>query len=197
MAEAILDFWFGALRDDGTVAPAKQELWFKKDPAFDQLVAKRYRETIDLAFMGAFDRWTTTPRGTLAVLLLVDQFPRQIHRGTERAFAYDKKALATAWTAATNGAHLQLPVVMGYFMLMPLMHSEFANVQELAVTSFQQLLAASSAVLKPLIANALRYAERHQEVIARFGRFPHRNAVLRRVSTAEELAFLKEPGSSF
>lgn len=176
-ARALLELW---------LAPETEPRWFRPDPAFDRLLAERFGELVDRAAGGAFDHWLDAPRSALALVVLVDQLPRNIHRGTPRAFAYDAKAREVARIALARGHHLAVPARERLFFVLPFEHSEDLADQERAVE-----------LCRPLGGEAFRYALAHRAVIRRFGRFPHRNALLGRASTAEELAFLAEPGSSF
>ncbi|MCX6131242.1 MAG: DUF924 domain-containing protein [Proteobacteria bacterium] len=197
LAQGILDFWFGPLGNAGEVTSSRQEQWFAKNPEFDASIKRRYEDCIDAAFMGGLDRWTLHPESLVALIVLLDQFSRNMFRGTDRAFAYDKKALAIALPAIRSGDYLKAPTVHGYFMLMPTMHCEFLDIQEEGLSAFKQLLTRTEPTNKSLIVNACRYAEAHRDIIARFGRFPHRNSIVGRVSSPEEQQFLQEPGSSF
>jgi uncharacterized protein (DUF924 family) len=180
----ILDFWFGA----PPLAPRK--VWFERQDAFDQ-ACTAFREDQARAAAGAYDDWAATPEGALALVLLLDQFPRNLFRGTPHAFASDAKARAVAKQAIAAGHDARLPVVQQLFLYMPLQHSEDLADQE----AFCRLAATMTG--HPEHEELTRYAERHREIIARFGRFPHRNAILGRETTPEEAAFLKEPDSSF
>jgi len=162
--------------------------WFSKDPAFDPQVRERFIGLTRQAIQGQLSGWGTEPQSGLALVVLLDQFPRQIWRGTAMAFAGDGQAQALSLAAVERGWVAAEPErAQRQFWLMPLMHSEELAVQEAAVPLFEQFTDARTA----------EFARRHHDVIARFGRFPHRNAALGRVSSAEELAFLQTPGSRF
>jgi uncharacterized protein (DUF924 family) len=197
LIESIHKLWFGPLHGQGEVAPEKQQQWFRKDPEFDALIRKHYLEYIDPAFMGGFDRWTLHDEGLVALIILLDQFPRNMFRDTPRAFSYDKKALSLVYAVMNEDRYLKMPSVFAYFCLMPTMHSEFLDVQDRGLEAFGKLLAQTDGPNQDLIARALQFAEAHRQIIARFGRFPHRNELLGRASSAEEIAFLQEPGSRF
>jgi uncharacterized protein (DUF924 family) len=171
--------------------------WFAKDPDFDQFIRKHYLEYIDPGFMGAFDRWMTTDAGLVTLAVLLDQFPRHMFRGMPRAFAYEKKALTMAGKALQDDRYLKMPVPYAYFSLMPTMHCEDLGIQEKGLDAFTRLLEHAPAVHKEMLGEAQRFAKAHRDIIARFGRFPHRNVILERPSTAEELVFLQQQGSSF
>ncbi|HXG18626.1 MAG TPA: DUF924 family protein [Methylomirabilota bacterium] len=190
-AEEILTFWFGDLRDDEAYYEERRKLWFASDPRIDQDIKNRFLSNYEHAVAGQLQRWRDTPRTTLALILLFDQFPRNMFRGDPQAFATDAQARALTLDLIQTGADVQLHPVERMFVYMPLMHSEDLTHQRQAVTLFRQLAQDNPRV------NAVSYAERHLEIIERFGRFPHRNAILGRSSTPEELDFLRQPGSSF
>ena len=177
-AEAVLRFWFVELEPRD---------WWRKDPELDQRIASRFGALLETAAAGALVEWRTTPRGRLAEIIVLDQFSRNIHRGSAEAFANDALALRLAEEAVATGAALELPVEERRFFYMPYMHSESAAVHETAMRLFAT----------PGLEKNLDFERRHKAVIDRFGRFPHRNALLGRESTAEEIEFLKQPGSSF
>jgi len=197
LIQSINDLWFGELDAEGRAPAEKMQKWFAKDPAFDKLIRKHYLEYVDPGFMGAFDRWMTSDTGLAALAVLLDQFPRNMFRGMPRAFAYEKKALTLAGKALLDDRFLKMPVPYAYFSLMPTMHCEDLGIQETGLDAFTRLLELVPAVHKEMIGGAQRFAKAHRDIIARFGRFPHRNSILERPSTEEELTFLQEPGSSF
>ena len=189
-AQSVLDFWFGAPTDPdyGRVRKA----WFAKDDAFDAEVRDRFGTTIEQALRGELDDWRGEAHSALAQILLLDQLTRNAFRDTPRAFAGDARALGVA--SRMVGARLDeaLPAFMRAFVYMPFEHAEGLAMQDEAVRLFTRLVADD-----PGESSSLAYAHRHRAVIERFGRFPHRNAILGRQSTAEEIAFLQEPGSRF
>lgn len=187
--EAVLNFWFG---DPG--APCygrRRQVWFRKDPKFDRQLYDRFLNTYEQAVAGQFNHWPITPEGSLALILIFDQFPRNMFRGTARSFATDAQALAIAEGAIAQGFDQRLLPVQRMFIYLPLEHSENLEHQNQAVTRFSRLED------DPETADTFPYAVHHQQVIERFGRFPHRNAILGRVSTAEEREYLQQPGSGF
>jgi len=187
-AQAVLNFWFGAI---GSTTDGKQRAeWFRKDDAFDTRVRARFGASIDAALAGGLQDWLTSPWGRLAYVVLMDQLTRNAHRGTARAFAGDALALREALALLDSGVAFE-PLAQ-WFVLLPLEHAEDLVLQDRSVQEFERLAARDVG-----LAGALDYAHRHREVIARFGRYPHRNALLGRESTAEELAFLAQPGSGF
>jgi uncharacterized protein (DUF924 family) len=190
-AQDVLDFWFLKSGDSGHGQPRAE--WFRKDEAFDRAIRERFALEIEQAVAGGLREWDTLgPRGMLARILVLDQFTRNTGRDTPDAFAGDALALAAAQHLVDSGAHLALSPLERWFAYMPFEHAEDARMQEQAVQLFTAL-----ADGHPAFDGALDYAHRHRGVIARFGRFPHRNAILGRASTPEELDYLAQPGSGF
>jgi uncharacterized protein (DUF924 family) len=175
----VLDFWFAG--DPG----AHRDEWFEKNAEFDTACA-RFADALRDAKTGAFDHWCETPRGTLALIILLDQFSRNLHRYAPEAFAADVKARGIARSAVARGIDQLLGPVERMFLYLPFEHSEDLADQDEAVRLFT-----------PLGEDMVRYAERHRDVICRFGRFPHRNAALGRLHTPEEQLYLAQPGSGF
>ena len=189
-AQAVFDFWF--LPPDNRGYGQARAQWFRKDDAFDARIAELFGALIAAALDGGLRDWDATPHGALARIIVLDQFTRNVHRGTPRAFAGDEQALALAVALTQDGLDQQLPPMLRAFAYLPFEHAEDLAMQARAVELFQRLSQA-----QPGFESMLDYAQRHQEVIARFGRFPHRNAMLGRPSTPEEVEFLRQPGSSF
>ncbi len=196
-ADDILDFWFGPPGDNAGIAARQGRLWFGKSAANDQAVASRFADTLIDATAGRLGHWTATPRGRLALVIVLDQFPHHIHRGRPQAFATDAQALALSLAALASGEDRQLSPIERVFLYLPLEHAESLAMQERAVELFAALANEAAADERALFDNFLDYAVRHRDVIARFGRFPHRNAILGRVSTPAETEFLEQPGSRF
>lgn len=192
--EDVLEFWLGA---PGSPPLALAPQWFKKDEQLDATIRTRFEPTLEAGAAGQLATWATTPRGRLALIILFDQFSRNMFRNTPRAFAQDSLALALALEALSNGHYKQLTPVERGFVLMPLMHAENIDQQDRCVLEFHKLTAEASGDMVAYFKNNADYAERHAAIIERFGRFPHRNAILERESTPEEVEFLKQPGSSF
>ena len=187
-AQAILDFWFGG------ELPRKQ--WFQKSEAFDREIAQRFGAQIEQALQGGLQAWHAEgAQAALARILVLDQFCRNVYRDTPLAFAGDHQALAATLDLLDAGAERALPPFQRAFVYMPLEHAEDRALQEQAVARFTRL--AASEPDNQGLSGMLDYARRHRDVIERFGRFPHRNQILGRESTPEELAFLKQPGSKF
>lgn len=189
MAEAVLQFWFEGLAEADLARP--RTAWFAKDDAFDATIRERFADLPDALASGALAPDPSDARQMLAALIAADQFPRNLYRGTARAFATDPLARHWAQAAVAAGLDAQLPPVARWFFYLPFEHSESAEDQATAVALFETLAGT------PGGDNALDYARRHCDIIARFGRFPHRNAALGRPTTDEEAAFLQTPGSSF
>jgi uncharacterized protein (DUF924 family) len=181
--ETVLTFWFG---DDPTV---RRKAWFEKNSAFDVQCAS-FTDVLRDAKTGIYDHWTATPLGALALLILLDQLSRNLHRGSPEAFAADTKARAVARAAITQGFDQQLTPVQRMFIYLPFEHSEVLADQDESVRLFETLR-------DTLGADTIDYAHRHRDVIRRFGRFPHRNAAMGRANTAEEDTYLAEPGAGF
>jgi uncharacterized protein (DUF924 family) len=196
-AKALLDYWFGLDADDAAVASKKGGLWWKSDPAVDEDLRVRFADLVERAGRNELGEWALKPPGLLALILLSDQLPRNIFRNTPRAFAFDPIARAHCREGIARGVDLELRPIERVFHYLPLEHSESAADQDDSVRLFAAMAREASATTKELFAGYLRFAERHRDIIARFGRFPHRNRILERDSTAEEIAFLKTPGSSF
>jgi uncharacterized protein (DUF924 family) len=195
--EDVLDFWFGGLREGEPVPPERFALWFGGAGTTDRQIRERFAADVERAGAGGYDGWRAFPRGTLALLILLDQFPRNIHRGYPRAYAFDGKARELCLAGLDEGEDRALNTVQRAFFYLPLEHAEDIALQQRSVAAFAELLRQAPAPLRETCRNFLDYAERHRAIIERFGRFPHRNSALSRPSTAEEETFLREPGSSF
>ena len=195
--EAILEFWFGSDPDDSVVAKEKSALWWLKNTQIDNEIRQRFESWVAKAAGGELWRWQTTPRGRLALILLTDQFPRNIYRDSAGAFTHDSKAMAWSLDGIKQGLDLKLRPIERVFFYLPLEHAESLEHQERSVKYFGQLVSNVGPEQKRTFQEYLDFAVRHRDVIARFGRFPHRNKILGRESTHEELAFLDQPGSSF
>ena len=195
-AQAVLDFWFGPPDDPGHSQTRPQ--WFRKDAAFDAAIAQRFGPLTERALIGGIDDWSAAPLApgaplpALARVIVLDQFPRNSFRGTARAFAGDAMALQTARALVASGRDRELTGVQRQFCYLPFEHAEDLAHQRTAVQLFEQL-----GRDEPALAGLTEWAQRHHDVVARFGRFPHRNALLGRASSADELAYLAQPGSGF
>ncbi|KZD06412.1 DUF924 family protein [Oceanibaculum pacificum] len=185
----VLDFWFGA--PDSPEYGENRKVWFEKSDAFDAEIRARFGGAVERAIEGGFAEWQDTPLACLALIVLLDQFPRNLYRGQAKAFAGDPRALALAAQAVERGFDKQLLPVQRVFLYLPFEHSEDRANQERSVALFTPVSAETG------YPGWVDYAVAHRDIVARFGRFPHRNAALGRDTTAEEAAFLTEPNSSF
>ncbi len=176
--DKVIHFWF---------VESSPEQWFKKDPAFDRLVTQRFKPLHSAAIKCELHSWRGMPLGRLAEIIILDQFPRNIYRESEMAFAGDPLSLALSQEALRAKAHNSLVTEQRAFLYMPFMHSESAAIHDIAAQLYSE----------PGLERNLEFELRHKAIIDRFGRYPHRNDILGRASTAEEVEFLKKPGSSF
>jgi len=184
LAADILDFWFGT-------GAGPRDAWFRKDPAFDNTIRLRYGAAVDAAIGGAHEEWMRSPREALACVLLCDQFTRNIYRDTPKAFAGDVRALAIAERMVDTQQDIALKPYERSFLYLPFEHSEDPAAQERGIALYTRLADETG------LAGSLEWAQKHAAIIRRFGRFPHRNAILGRPSTPEETVFLAGPGSRF
>lgn len=185
----ILDFWFGSTHS--TTRGQRRKAWFEKNAEFDAQIRSRFGAHVKAAAKGGFAAWERTPYASLALVIALDQFPRNMFRETPEAFATDPVALAVARRAIARGFDRVLRVSERSFMYLPFEHAEDIAIQRHSLRLFGGLAVESAG------SYSMEYAIRHYEIIARFGRFPHRNAILGRESSADERAFLTQPGSSF
>ncbi|MGV8916867.1 MAG: DUF924 family protein [Pseudomonas sp.] len=197
--QSLLTWWFGANTELGTSAIAKAQgrLWFGKKHSQDSEAQQRFEVQVEQALAGELTQWAQTPSGWLALVLLLDQLPRMIFRDTPKAFAGDPRAQSLVEHGLALGFDQQLSSIQRTFIYLVLEHSENLAHQNQAVALLDALLGEQAEVDRPAIASNLDYAKKHQRVIARFQRFPHRNTILGRPSTPDELAFLQERGSRF
>jgi uncharacterized protein (DUF924 family) len=195
--QPLLDWWFGPAGTAAEVAAARSGLWFGKQDSQDLEARERFGALVGQALAGDLGDWADEPHGWLALILLLDQLPRMIHRDSPQAFAGDARARELVLEGLAREQERALAPIQQVFLYLVLEHTEDLLLQDEAVRRFTRLLSLATAAERPLFADYLDYAERHQRVIARFGRFPHRNALLGRPSSAEEQVFLSEPGSRF
>jgi uncharacterized protein (DUF924 family) len=199
-AAGILDFWFGPGWESAPaaeVAQRQQALWWRKDPAVDAECRARFEALAQDAAANRLADWADEAHGALALILLLDQLPRNIHRGAPQSFAADQQARQHTHLALAMGLDQQLPAIGRVFIYMPLEHSEDIEDQEYSLQLFRALAKEAKGADKSYFDGYADYAKKHHAVIERFGRFPHRNQILGRASSAEEAAFLQQPGSSF
>ncbi|WP_444815384.1 DUF924 family protein [Stutzerimonas frequens] len=193
----LLHWWFGQGTSATEIAAEKQRLWFGYRPEQDAEARERFGALVEQALNGDLQDWAELPEGWLALVLLLDQLPRMIHRDTPRAFAGDERAQQLVRDGLAHGGDMLLSPIQRVFIYLVLEHAENLAVQDLAVAHFTALRDIAAEHEQALFRDFLDYAERHREVISRFGRFPHRNAILGRDSSDAEQSFLQQPGSSF
>ena len=188
--QALLDFWFGELID-GQASAEQHKRWFSVNPQFDD-ECRRFADWLEAARTGALDAWLAAPHSCLAFIILQDQLPRNIHRGTALAYAWDDVARSAAYAGIQGQLDLALELDERAFFYMPFEHSESLMDQHLAVGLFTALRDAAPPSQRSNAGNNLRFAQQHRDIILRFGRFPHRNAVLGRESSADETDYLQQ-----
>lgn len=192
--EDVLYFWLGG---PGDPPLRNAEKWWSADAAFDDECRTKFGALIDAGVRGELADWKQSPHGRLALIILFDQLPRNVFRNSARSFAQDALARDVALDSIAKGDENVFSLVERSFLYMPLMHAEDVGLQHQCVASFKRIAGRGDGEVKQYLENNLKYARKHEEIIERFGRFPHRNAILGRESTKEEDAFLKTPGSSF
>ena len=188
---AVLDFWLGDGVVSGWPGADLGKRWFGSDAALDRDIERRFGLLVRQAIDGGLVEWEAAPLPRLALVILLDQFTRNVFRGSAQAFAGDARSVQLVLASLHDGSDAQLPWVGRVFLYMPLMHTEDVEMQQRCVQRFEALQREAPAELHEKIGSNLRFAKSHREIIERFGRFPHRNAVLGRASSAEELAFLQ------
>ena len=208
----VREFWFGKsltgplpgqgeLASQAVALKRRVDLWFDSNPQVvaqqDELIRTQFQDLVERAVHGELDAWADSPRRRLSLILVLDQFPRQIYRGTARAFAYDPAALALTLSGMQLAADGALNLIERLFFYMPLQHAEATEVQDESVSAYKRLVAESPAELRSTFEASLESAEKHREIIRQFGRFPHRNKILGRENTPEEVAYLNEGGDTF
>lgn len=197
LARSVLDFWFGEVPVTPATVKAQSSLWFSGSKNVDFDIERRFGKLVSLAASGMLDDWVKEATSGVALILLLDQFPRNIFRGTAEAFSLDRKALLSCYKLIELDGLSQLSPLMQSFVFLPLEHSESLDDQNRCVEAFQRLLEQSDPEWESVLKGYLDYAEQHRKIILQFGRFPHRNKTLGRESTAEELAYLEAGASSF
>jgi uncharacterized protein (DUF924 family) len=199
-ARRVREFWFGKLPLEREALDERMKVWFaggseQRADESDAAIRAEFGARVEAALRGELASWAHGPRRRLSLVILLDQFPRNIYRGCARAYAGDEQALALALSGMQSGADAALDPVERIFFYMPLQHSESLDVQEESVAAYRRLLGESPQPLRAAFEDTLKSAELHASIIRRFGRFPHRNPALRRASTVEEAAYLCEAGS--
>ncbi len=188
--EDVLDFWFAGVADDPRAIAERSKIWFQSDPAFDRQCRERFGALHERAARGEIDQWQETPRGTLALVVVLDQLSRNIHRGTRAAFSCDTKALSCCLRARERGFDELLRPIERMFLYMPFQHTEDRERQDESIRVWEALAASVEGELAEYVNGSLEHVREHRDVVHRFGRFPHRNAVLGRDSTPEEQRYL-------
>lgn len=196
-ADQVLDFWFGTLDAFGRADPERARRWFRASQSFDDAIRDQFASLVERALGGSLEGWSASARGTLALILLLDQFPRNLFRGQPRAFAGDARAQALSRRMVERGEDRALPFDQRLFAYLPLEHAESRLCQALHLGLLEQLREELPASRRGELESALRHAREHAEIIARFGRFPHRNAVLGRQDSAAERAYLEAGARRF
>jgi uncharacterized protein (DUF924 family) len=191
-AQQILTYWFGSLPSDDYFPSEKMDVWFASSPEIDREMRENFTPDVNAAMRGDLNSWRETPLGRLALILLLDQFPRHIYRNRPQAFASDPMARGLVLEGLQRGEDRFLFPVERAFFYLPLEHSEDLDMQNLSVALYRQLYLRAPPGVRPQMRSFYDYALIHQRQIARFGRFPHRNMIMMRPSTPEELTFLKE-----
>ncbi len=195
--EAVREFWFGRPDPSSANIEERIDFWFAAGPDVDAEIKRRFGAAARSALAGQLNAWRESPPDRLALVILLDQFPRNIHRGTPEAYAGDKKACALTLEAIDGAAGRALSILERAFLYMPLQHAEDGNVQRRSVDMFNAILKESSDGLRPYMKRFLASAKIHRDIIARFGRFPHRNKILGRECTQAEIEYLRTPTAPF
>ena len=196
--DTVLDYWFGASGADGSLDPAKKKMWFGDGRTYDAEIRKKFGALHERASRGELGaEWAATPRGRMALIILLDQMSRHIHRDTPRAFAQDAAAQKLALEGVDRKMDLELIPAQRSFFYLPFEHAEDIGLQRVGLRCFETLARAAAPSARKDYDSFYDYSRRHHDIIERFGRFPHRNAMLGRASTPAEIEFLKQPGSSF
>ncbi len=193
----MLAFWFAGVGDDAQAVNARNRVWYGTDSAFDDEIRTRFGPLVEAAARGELKLWKLSAAGTLALIVICDQFPRNIYRATPRAFALDQRAQALARDGVAQGIDRTLSIAERSFFYLPFAHAEDREAQGLSLRCFEQLHVDAPPDFEIFSADALHWSRDHHDVIARFGRFPHRNLILDRASTADEIAWLSARSQSY
>jgi len=196
-AEIVLDFWLGELDENGLASSEKSKSWWKKSADFDRRIRESFATDSANILAGRNDDWLETPRGTLAAVIVLDQFSRNMYRDRPEMYAGDSLAVSLAHDAIKKGFDKDLPTDARVFLYMPFMHAEELALQDRCVELFAAMKDDVGEAAQGRIASNHKFAVQHRDIVAKWGRFPHRNEIVGRESTPEEVEFLKSPGSSF
>ena len=195
--QSILKYWFGDFDSNLATMENKSALWWGKDVDTDREIRERFTENLALLQAGQLNEWKRLPESYLAMIILGDQFPRNIYRDSAEAFAFDELALKLTNDGIEKGIDLKLSLIQRVFFYLPLEHAESMMMQELSVSKQKQVMEEANENEKEKFAGFFDFAVLHREVIEQFGRYPHRNSILGRQSTSEELIYLSKPGAGF
>ncbi len=195
--DAILSFWFKEQELTAPQIDRRMDIWFSEDSVFDHEIEKQFADDVEAACEGKLDHWATESRGRLALIILIDQFRRNIHRNTAAAFAYDRLALKLCVEGAMEKKDQGLTPIQRVFFYMPLQHAESRKVQAKSVELYERLADAVSATDRETFLTIVQFAELHKDIVDQFGRFPHRNKILDRENTAEEEEYLAGDSPDF
>lgn len=195
--QAVLDFWFSGSNLDSPTVDSRMDRWFGSEPELDEIIVARFGDLVERASAGELDTWTAEPEGRLALIILLDQFRRNIYRGKPEAFARDNQALKLAIEGTMAGDHNRLSAEQRIFFFMPLQHAESLKIQEKSVSIYNALAESVTGTLRETFATCAHFAELHRDIIAEFGRFPHRNSILDRENSPEEATYLAGSAPSF
>lgn len=193
--QQVLDFWFDDCHSDPAKCDEMAKLWYGGGPELDERVIEKFGKVYDRACSDSLSSWGKTAEGALALVIVLDQFSRQIHRSTPLAFAQDPMARAIAIRTVEHGLDEELSIPGRLFLYHPFQHSEFLDDQEYGVSVTEQLLSECPAMWQDYVKESLKYFEEHRDIIQEFGRFPHRNEILGRESTHKELEFMQSASS--
>jgi len=195
--DSVLTYWFGTKQSIAEINNDRKSVWWGKSDQVDEEISIRFKELVGAVASGGLEHWRESAKGLLASIICIDQFPRNIYRGNSKSFVYDPVALELAKQAVATGFDAELSAIQRVFAYLPFEHSEDREMQVQSLTLFETLRDSVAEEDRELFSGFYDYARRHFDVIDRFGRFPHRNLILGRSSTEEEIEFLQQPGSSF
>ncbi len=194
---AVREFWFGVPNPLNADIEERIDFWFAAGLDVDAEIERHFADAVSMALAGKLDNWKETPPDQLSLVIVLDQFPRNIHRGTPEAYSGDEKAHALAVDAIERGSDRELSILERAFLYMPLQHAEHSGAQRISVEMFQNLVAECPDGLHAHMKRFLASAKTHRDIVERFGRFPHRNGILGRECTEAEIEFLKKPAAPF